>query len=129
MRRPLIPALGFAAALALAACGGGASTTPTATQAAGTPAASAPQSAATEGAKVEIKGFAFNPATVTAKVGEEITWTNSDTAAHTVTLDDKSVDSGNIAQNATFKHAFSAAGTFSYHCSIHSNMKGTITVG
>jgi plastocyanin len=77
---------------------------------------------------VEIKGFAFNPATITAKVVDEITWTNGDSTAHTVTLDDKSVDSGNVAPNATFKHAFTSAGTFPYHCTIHPNMKGTITI-
>jgi plastocyanin len=127
----LIPALATAAVLALAACGGG--TTPAPSVAASAPAAasaaaSAAQSAATAGASVDIKGFAFNPATITAKVGQEITWTNGDGTAHTVTLDDGSVDSGNVAPNATFKHAFSTAGTFTYHCSIHTTMKGTITI-
>ena len=127
MRRPLIPALAFAAVLALAACGGG--STPAPSQAAPSTAASAAQSAAGGGGQnVEIKNFAFNPATVTAKVGDKVTWKNSDSAAHTVTFDDGSVDSKNIDNNGTFDHTFSSAGTFAYHCSIHTNMKGTITV-
>jgi plastocyanin len=118
----------MAAMLAVAACGGG--TTPAPSQAA--PSAAAPssgQSAAAGGSQsVEIKNFAFNPATLTVKVGDKVTWKNSDSAAHTVTFDDGSADSNNIDNNATFDHTFSTAGTFAYHCKIHTNMKGTITV-
>ena len=127
MRRPMLPALAIAAALALAACGGG--TTPPPSQAAPSVAASsAGQSAAAGGQSVEIKNFAFNPASTTAKVGDKVTWKNSDSATHTVTFDDASVDSNDIATNATFDHTFDKAGTFAYHCKIHTNMKGTITV-
>ena len=37
-------------------------------------------------------------------------------------------DSGNVAAGTTFSHTFAAAGTFAFHCNIHSSMKGTITV-
>jgi plastocyanin len=128
MRRPILPALAMAAMLAVAACGGG--TTPAPSQAA--PSAAAPssgQSAAAGGSQsVEIKNFAFNPAALTVKAGDKVTWKNSDSAAHTVTFDDGSADSNDIANNATFDHTFSTAGTFAYHCKIHTNMKGTITV-
>jgi plastocyanin len=128
MRRPILPALAMAAMLAVAACGGG--TTPPPSQAA--PSVAAPstgQSAAAGGSQsVEIKNFAFNPATLTVKVGDKVSWKNSDSAAHTVTFDDGSADSNDIANNATFDHTFSTAGTFAYHCKIHTNMKGTITV-
>ena len=88
-------------------------------------AASAP---AAGGPAVSIKDFAFNPQTIQAKVGDSITWTNQDSTAHTVTLDDKSVDSGSLAPGSTFNHAFTQAGTFTYHCEIHKQMTGTITV-
>jgi plastocyanin len=133
MRRPIIPALVMATALAVAACSGG-GTTPapsTAAQSAAPSAAQASGSGSGGGGgsqSVEIKNFAFNPATVTVKVGDKITWTNADSAAHTVTFDDGSADSKNLAQNATFDHTFSTAGTFAYHCTIHSQMKGTVTV-
>jgi plastocyanin len=129
MRRPIIPALAMAAVLAVAACGGG--TTPAPSQAASSPAGapSAGQSAAATGTNVDIKNFAFSPATVTTTAGGKVTWKNGDSVNHTVTFDDGSVDSNNIAQNATFEHTFATAGTFAYHCKIHPNMKGTITVG
>jgi plastocyanin len=136
MRRTILPALVVAAALAVGACGGGATTAPSqpaAQSAAPSAAASAAQSAAASAAtggsdSVDIKNFAFNPSTLTAKVGAKVTWKNSDSTAHTVTFDDGSADSNDIANNATFEHTFAAAGTFAYHCKIHTNMKGTITV-
>jgi plastocyanin len=80
-------------------------------------------------AAVTIAGFAFKPATLTIKVGTKVTWTNTDSTAHTVTFDDSSITgSGNIPTGATFDNTFSAAGTFTYHCRIHPAMTGTITV-
>ena len=88
----------------------------------------APAAPAGAAGAVTIKDFAFNPATTTATAGSKVTWTNSDTTAHTVTFDDGSADSGNIAPGSTFDHTFATAGTFAYHCTIHSQMKGTVTV-
>jgi plastocyanin len=128
MRRLSITALAIAALIALVGCSSGSTAAPSTAASAAAPstAASAPAGGA---AAVNIKDFAFNPQTIQAKVGETITWTNQDSTAHTVTLDDKSVDSGNIEANATYSHAFTQAGTFTYHCSIHQQMKGTVTVG
>lgn len=122
-----IPAFIFAIVLAIAACSGAAS--PTAPATAPSTAASAQASAGGSGSKaVDIKNSAFNPATITVKAGDTVTWTNNDGFAHTVTLDDNSVDSGNLNAGATFDHAFAAAGTFAYHCKIHASMHGTVTV-
>jgi plastocyanin len=133
MRRLPIPALAVAAFVALAGCSSSSTTAPVASAAAPSAAASSAASAAASApaagaAAVAIKDFAFNPQTIQAKVGDTITWTNQDSTAHTVTLDDKSVDSGNVAPSATYSHAFTQAGTFTYHCSIHTQMTGTITV-
>ena len=121
----------FALALALgaAACSG-ASTASSAAPAGGSAAASAAGSASSGGAAgaVTIQNFAFNPASVTASVGSTVTWTNQDNTAHTVTADDGSFDSKNLANGKTFSQTFSKAGTFSYHCSIHSQMKATVVV-
>ena len=109
--------------VAVAACsnsGGSAAPTAATSQAPAAPAGGA--------GAVTIKDFAFNPATTTAAAGSKVTWTNSDTTAHTVTFDDGSADSGNIAPGSTFDHTFATAGTFAYHCTIHSQMKGTVTV-
>ena len=77
---------------------------------------------------VAIAGFAFSPQDVTVTVGDTVTWTNSDATAHTATADDGSFDTGTIGANGTGTATFSTAGSFPYHCKIHSSMTGTITV-
>ena len=57
-----------------------------------------------------------------------ITWTNDDGFAHTVTADDDSFDSGNLDGGATFEQTFDEAGEFAYHCNIHPQMTGTVSV-
>jgi plastocyanin len=76
--------------------------------------------------EVWIQGMAFNPGTRTVSVGTTVTWTNKDGVAHTVT--GSGWGSGNLAQNAPFAHTFDTAGSYPYHCSIHTSMTGTITV-
>jgi len=83
--------------------------------------------AAAAGSAVEIKNFAFNPASVTVAVGTAVTWTNNDSVGHTVTADDGSFN-GSVAPGAPFSFTFTKAGTYTYHCSIHPNMKATIVV-
>lgn len=78
--------------------------------------------------KVAIVDFAYKPETVKVKVGTEVTWTNQDSFAHTVTADDKSFDSKNMEKDATFKHRFDTAGTFKYFCAIHNYMTGSVVV-
>jgi plastocyanin len=60
-----------------------------------------------------------------------VTWTNNDTATHTATSDPGMAmtwSSGSIAPGASFSQTFSTTGTFSYHCTIHPGMVGTVTV-
>lgn len=75
-----------------------------------------------------IEGFAFNPDPIEIGQGDTVTWTNNDDFAHTVTADDDSFDSGNIESGATFEQTFDETGDFTYHCNIHSQMTGTVTV-
>jgi plastocyanin len=78
---------------------------------------------------VSISGFSYSPASVTVNVGDSVTWTNSDAQAHTATADDASWDSGTIGgSGGTGAVTFSTAGTFPYHCTIHPQMTGTVTV-
>lgn len=77
---------------------------------------------------VMISGMAFTPSSVTIKVGSIIDWTNKDRVAHTITFDDGSVDSGSITKGGKYPHLFVKPGTYTYHCSIHPSMKGTIVV-
>jgi plastocyanin len=136
------PFVALAATLLLvAACssGGGATTAPSApaepsAAASEAPASEAPAAAACEksaaGGEVDvsIEGFAFNPADITATVGQTITFTNGDSAPHTATLDDGSCTTPNIANGASEGLTFNAAGTYPFHCTVHPDMKGTITI-
>ena len=102
-----------------ASCGGGSGETTT----------SATTSTGGErGAQVVMKNLAFDPATVTIKVGESVTWTNQDSTNHTVIADNGEFESSDLDQDATFTFKFDKAGTFPYHCSIHPTMKGTVLV-
>lgn len=80
------------------------------------------------GNAVSIKNFAFSVATLNVANGTTVKWTNNDATAHTVTADDGSFDSGNIAPGGTFSHKFTTAATVAYHCKIHTNMKANVVV-
>jgi plastocyanin len=75
-----------------------------------------------------IRDFEFEPAGLTVGVGTTVRWTNEGPSSHTVTANDRSFDSGALAQGATFEHTFDAAGTFGYFCEIHADMSGTLIV-
>jgi plastocyanin len=79
---------------------------------------------------VTIENFAFAPASLTIKVGTTVVWTNKDGATHTVTSTSgpEQFDSGRLADGKTFSQIFTKAGTYTYHCQIHSSMTGTIKV-
>ena len=80
------------------------------------------------GSEVTIADFAFDPGDLTVAVGDSVTWANEDGATHTVTSDDDAFDSGDLSSGATFEETFDEAGTFAYHCDIHPQMSGTVTV-
>ena len=133
-QRSPVPAsvLAVALSLALAACGGsGAATAAPATSAPSAPAAESPSAAPAGGGgddAVQIADFAFAPASITVAAGSSVTWTNGDSAGHTVTADDGGFDSGTIANGTSFTQAFPDAGTFAYHCAIHPAMTATVVV-
>jgi plastocyanin len=77
---------------------------------------------------IELKGFAFNPADASVKVGTKVTWTNSDSAAHNVLADDGSFKSATLNQGDSYSFTPKKAGTFDYVCTFHSNMKARLTV-
>jgi plastocyanin len=75
--------------------------------------------------------YGYTPDVITVVIGKNNTvfWTNSDSAAHTVTSDSAGVfDSGTLNPGGTFQWTFTAPGTFTYHCSFHPWMQGTIVV-
>lgn len=77
---------------------------------------------------VVISNFSFSPASLTVKVGDTVTWTNQDSMGHSATADDDSFDTGVFSNGESKNVTFEKPGTYAYHCSVHSNMKGTIIV-
>ena len=120
----------LAVSVALAAC----SSSTASPSAAPSAAASAEPSAAGGGsgggseAAVTIQNFAFAPADLSVKVGTKVTWTNQDSAGHTVTFDTGSDTSDTLGNGASYSQTFNTAGTFAYHCKIHPSMKTSVTV-
>jgi plastocyanin len=78
--------------------------------------------------EVNIANFVYSPETITVKVGDKVTWTNKDSVGHSATADDNSWDTGVFGQGESKSITFDKAGTYSYHCSVHSNMHGTVIV-
>jgi plastocyanin len=74
------------------------------------------------------KTYSPDPVTVVIGVNNTVTWVNNDSAPHTVTANDGSFDSGNMAPTATFTFTFTTPGTYQYHCIYHPWMVATIIV-
>ena len=76
---------------------------------------------------VTIDNLAFTPATLNLKTDQQVTWTNHQDIAHTVTADGGAFDH-QMPPGATFSFLFDKAGRFPYHCTIHPSMTATIQV-
>ena len=79
-------------------------------------------------ADVGIVNFKFTPATVTIKVGGTVDWTNHDDIGHTVSFAGQGINSKVLQRNDRFSHTFDTPGTYTYICSIHPFMHGTVVV-
>jgi plastocyanin len=69
----------------------------------------------------------FTPVQVTIPAGGSVTWSNSDTAAHTTTSD-TNLWNANLAPGGSFSRTFPTAGTFTYSCAVHAGMNGRVVV-
>ncbi len=90
-----------------------------------------PSPAAAADVTITIKGMlgdkSFDPNPATVKVGQTVSWHNTDVTTHSIT--GTGWQTGDIAPGATSAPIkFSTAGTFDYHCSIHPTMTGTLDV-
>jgi len=117
----------FVLSLVVAACssdddGGG--TTDTTGGATGTTAETGSSGG---GATITIAGFAFDPDTITVSGPTEVTITNEDSATHTFTLDDGSVDE-TVEPGATETVTVDVSASTGFHCNIHPQMTGQIEV-
>jgi plastocyanin len=86
------------------------------------------QAAAAEDVSILIRNFAFGPMNVTVSPGTTVVWKNLDDEPHTVASADGLFRSQALDQNDSFRFTFDKSGTFRYICSIHPNMKASITV-
>lgn len=132
MKRPLLLALPLAL-MALAGCGSSSSSSTTnATAAASSPTTAATSAAGTPSFAlgVTMKNLAFSPASIQAKVGQTVEWTNQDAPPHNVVYvsGPKFAPSGTLNSGGQFKLKLTQAGTIHYICSIHPFMKATIVV-
>lgn len=81
---------------------------------------------------VTVKNFEFSPSQISVAPGTTVTWKFEGPAQHTSTSDAGSAltwDSGLKSPGETFSFTFNEKGTFSYHCTPHPQMMGTVIVG
>lgn len=81
--------------------------------------------------QITYKGFDVVQKNITVKKGTTVTWTNEDSAKHDVTPDTETEDfkaSELFGKGETYSVTFNTVGKFSYYCSPHPYMKGTIEV-
>lgn len=82
-------------------------------------------------ALIAIRGFDFQPRTVTVKAGTTVTWVNCEPAAtdpHTTTANDGAWDSPFLEPGDTYSYTFAQTGTFDYHCIPHPSMQAVVIV-
>lgn len=144
---PALLAVVVAAAVLLAGCGGGSvtstgsstgagnSTTSAGGSSTGAAGTSPPTSTGTGAAplsghvKIDISNFMYSPAALKVKVGSTITITNEDDVEHTATSNTEGVfNTGTLNKGQAMSFKLNKVGTFSYHCSFHAFMHGTIEV-
>jgi amicyanin len=88
----------------------------------------APSVAQNRAVSVTIDNFVFEPARLTVKAGTTVTWTNRDDIPHTVASKDRLFKSKAMDTDETYSFTFSTPGEYSYFCSLHPHMTGTIVV-
>ena len=82
-----------------------------------------------EARSIDIRDNRFEPADATVAPGATLMWINYDQAQHTVTADDGQFDSGVLDPGDIFVVTVEGAGKLTYHCTLHPEMKGSVTVG
>ncbi|HUT06989.1 MAG TPA: plastocyanin/azurin family copper-binding protein, partial [Nitrosopumilaceae archaeon] len=83
----------------------------------------------------EITNECFIPFEITVNVGDKVTWSNDDSAAHIVTSGSSAdgpalfgFDSRLFMSGTTYSHTFDRDGTYPYFCTVHPWMEGIVTV-
>ena len=123
--RHLVPLAVF---LALAACGGDKATDPY-TNTNQSNGATGPTGGGSTSNSISIVDYGFTPGSTSIAVGTTVTWNWNGQATHNVTFDDPSVTgSGDMGSGGSFSKVFNTPGTYTYQCTNHYGMTGTISV-
>jgi plastocyanin len=136
MSRRSLSALIAGLVLVVAACSSSGSSPGASAVGASAAASAAPSTAAgtcsetkdTGAVAVSIKDFEFVPGAISAKVGQVIAFTNTGFEPHNATLDAGGCATSTLQTNNSDGLTFTAAGTYPFHCTVHTQMHGTITV-
>ncbi|MGH7651005.1 MAG: cupredoxin domain-containing protein [Gemmatimonadaceae bacterium] len=85
---------------------------------------------------VSVTNDLYTPASRSVAVGTSVTWvwntctgdvyTGQSCASHNVTFDDGAASA--TQSDGSYSRTFDVAGTYTYHCTVHPSMTGTITV-
>ncbi|MEU2041273.1 cupredoxin domain-containing protein [Nocardia niwae] len=129
----VVTGVALAGALLLSGCGGGepdpAATT---TRKPARPTTTVQQTGEREpaAATVAVDDMKFSPAEVTVAVGDTVTWKFGDKVPHSVQgIGDKAMGINSpIFDKGEWSYTFTTPGTYRYLCSLHPEMRGTITV-
>lgn len=131
LRRPALLTAAASLVLLSAACGA---------SSADSPPSAAP---AKDGVSVNTGLLTFDPETVTIQPGQTVTWVGGDNITHvlvegaytvgsdglrTEQTDDKAFSLELTKKGQQVSHTYDKAGTFTYFCTIHKGMNGTVTV-
>ena len=87
-----------------------------------------PSVRADAGSQVVIKTFAYGPKDITVPVGTTVTWLNKDPEVHTVVDKGGKFRSAALDTDDSFTFTFTEPGTYSFFCSLHPQMTGTVRV-
>jgi plastocyanin len=114
-------------ALLAAGCGGDDESSSPAERATSTPQNTGGGGAAGDDTvQITMKDIKFDPVDATAKVGQQVVWTNEDDAPHNVV--GGPIKSETFGKGETFEYEATEAGTIDYVCTIHPGMEGKLTV-
>jgi plastocyanin len=89
-----------------------------------------PWYAAAGNTKVQVGHNRLEPAEVSIKVGDSVTFYNEDEmpGGHTIVADEESFQSPPLGKDKSWTHTFSGKGTFTYHIKEHPGAQGKIVV-
>ena len=77
---------------------------------------------------MNMQNFAYQYTNIQVRAGTTVTWTNQDSAPHSITFKNGMKDSGLLSQGQSFSYTFNTPGAYQYYCSVHPNMVATVTV-